>query len=95
MVDLAEGHVVAIEKLTEGVHVNNLGTGQGTSVLQLVHTFEEVNNIRVPYEIVGRRPGDIDSSYADVSKAEKELGWKAKRGIEEMVRDAWRFEKKL
>ena len=91
--DLAEGHVAAIERLTEGVHIYNLGTGQGTSVLQLIHAFEEVNNIKVPYEIVGRRPGDIASCYADASKAERELGWKAKRGIKEMCRDAWRFEK--
>jgi UDP-glucose 4-epimerase len=93
--DLAEGHVAAIEKLTEGVQIYNLGTGQGTSVLQLIHAFEEVNNIKVPYEIVGRRPGDIASCYADASKAERELGWKAKRGIREMCRDAWRFEKGL
>ena len=94
VVDLAEGHVAAIEKLTEGLQIYNLGTGQGTSVLQLIHAFEEVNNIKVPYEIVGRRPGDIASCYADTSKAERELGWKARRGIKEMCRDAWRFEKK-
>ena len=93
VLDLAEGHVAAIEKLTEGVHIYNLGTGQGTSVLQLIHAFEDVNNIIVPYEIVGRRPGDIASCYADASKAERELGWKAKRGLKEMCRDAWRFEK--
>jgi len=93
VVDLAEGHVAAIEKLTEGVHIYNLGTGQGTSVLQLVQAFEEANKIKIPYEIVGRRPGDIASCFADVSKAERELGWKAKRGVEEMCRDAWRFEK--
>jgi len=92
VMDLAEGHVAAIEKLTEGVHIYNLGTGRGTSVLELVHAFEEVNQIKVPYEIVGRRPGDIAVCCADVSKAEKELGWKATRGIREMVRDAWRFE---
>lgn len=95
VVDLAEGHVEAIQQLSQGVHIYNLGTGQGTSVLELVHTFEEVNNIKVPYEIVERRPGDIASCYADPSKAERELGWKAKRGLKAMVRDAWRFEKKL
>ena len=93
VVDLAEGHVAAIEKLTEGLQIYNLGTGQGTSVLQLIHAFEEVNNIKVPYEIVDRRPGDIAFCYADASKAERELGWKAKRGLIEMCRDAWRFEK--
>lgn len=91
--DLAEGHVSAIEKLTKGVHIYNLGTGQGTSVLQLVQAFEEVNNIKIPYEIVNRRPGDIASCYADASNAEKELGWKAERSIKEMCRDAWKFEK--
>lgn len=93
VVDLAEGHVAAIEKLKEGVHIYNLGTGKGTSVLELVHAFMEVNGVNVPYEIVGRRPGDIAICYADVSKAERELGWKAKRNIKKMCRDAWRFEK--
>lgn len=95
VVDLAEGHVAAIENLKHGVNVYNLGTGYGTSVLQLVNAFEEVNEIKVPYEIVGRRPGDIAECYADASKAKQELGWEAKRGIREMVRDAWRFEQHL
>ena len=90
--DLAEGHVAAIEGLTEGVHIYNLGTGKPTSVLQLVHAFEEANNIKIPYEIVDRRPGDIAECYADASKAERELGWKAKKGIVNMYRDAWNFE---
>lgn len=93
VVDLAEGHVAALENLTEGVHVYNLGTGKGTSVLELVKAFEEANNIEVPYEIVDRRPGDIASCYADTSKAKRELGWTAKRDIIDMCRDAWRFEK--
>ena len=93
VVDLAEGHVAAIVKLTEGVHIYNLGTGQGTSVLQLVQAFEEVNNIKIPYEIVDRRPGDIATCFAATSKAEKELDWKASRSVKEMVRDAWNFEK--
>ena len=91
--DLAEGHVAAMNKLTEGVHIYNLGTGQGTSVLQLAKAFEEANDIEVPYEIVDRRPGDIAECYADVSKAEWELGWKSKRDLKDMCRDAWRFEK--
>lgn len=90
--DLAEGHVAALDNHTEGVHIYNLGTGQGTSVLQLVHIFEKTNGIEVPYEIVDRRPGDITSCYADVSKAKNELGWTAKRDIIAMCRDAWRFE---
>ncbi len=92
VMDLAEGHVAAIEKMKKGVQVFNLGTGKGTSVLELVKAFEEANNIRVPYEIVGRRPGDIASSYADCSKAARDLAWVAKRDIVAMCRDAWRFE---
>ncbi|MCM3731599.1 UDP-glucose 4-epimerase GalE [Fictibacillus nanhaiensis] len=91
--DLAEGHVAALENLTEGVHVYNLGTGKGTSVLELVKAFEKANDIEVPYEIVDRRSGDIASCYADASKAKQELGWTAKRDIIAMCRDAWRFEK--
>ena len=93
VVDLAEGHVAALENLTEGVHVYNLGTGKGTSVLELVKAFGEANDIKVPYEIVDRRPGDIASCYADASKAKRELGWIAKRDLISMCRDAWRFEK--
>jgi len=92
VVDLAKGHVKAIENLSDGVNIYNLGTGRGTSVLELVNAFMKVNDIDVPYEIVGRRPGDIATCFADVSKAEKELSWKAELGIGEMVRDAWRFE---
>ncbi|WP_342581872.1 UDP-glucose 4-epimerase GalE [Ureibacillus sp. FSL W7-1570] len=92
VMDLAEGHVAAYKHLTEGVHIYNLGTGKGTSVLELVHAFEKANSIKVPYEIVERRPGDIAICYADASKAERELDWKAKRDIVDMCRDAWRFE---
>ncbi|KZE38882.1 UDP-glucose 4-epimerase [Bhargavaea cecembensis] len=93
VLDLAEGHVAALENQTEGVHVYNLGTGKGTSVLELVKAFEEANDIEVPFEIVDRRPGDIASCYAETSKAKRELGWSAKRDIVTMCRDAWRFEK--
>ena len=92
VVDLAKGHVKAIENLESGVIIYNLGTGRGTSVLELVNAFMKVNDIKVAYEIVGRRPGDIATCFADASKAEKELGWKAELGIDEMVRDAWKFE---
>lgn len=91
--DLAEGHVAALERLNSGVHIYNLGTGKGTSVLELVHAFEKANNLKIPYEFAPRRAGDIAENYADVSKAERELGWKAKRGLIEMCRDAWNFEK--
>jgi len=93
VMDLAEGHVAAYDNLEKGVHIYNLGTGHGTSVLQLLNAFEKVNGIHVPYEIVERRPGDIAECYADAAKAERELGWTTTRSIEDMCRDAWRFEK--
>lgn len=92
VMDLAEGHVKAIENLKQGVQIYNLGTGRGSSVLEMVHAFIQVNQVDIPYKFVARRPGDLATSYADPSKAEKELGWKAKRNIEDMVRDAWKFE---
>jgi UDP-glucose 4-epimerase len=94
VVDLAKGHTAALEKSKKGTEVYNLGTGKGTSVLQLIETFERVNGIKIPYSIIGRRTGDIAECYANVNKAENELGWKAELGVEEMVRDAWNFEKK-
>jgi len=94
VMDLAEGHVAALDNLKKGVHVYNLGTGQGTSVLQLVNAFKEANGVEVPYEMVARRPGDIAVSYANVSKAKRELVWKTKRNLLDMCRDAWRFERK-
>ena len=93
VVDLAKGHVAAIEKLNSGINVYNLGTGKGTSVLELIQAFEEVNNIKVPYQIVERRPGDIASSYAGCSKAENELGWKAETPLKETLKSAWEWEK--
>lgn len=92
VVDLAKGHVKAIENLNKGVNIYNLGTGRGTSVLELVDAFMKVNGIDVPYEIVGRRPGDLAVCFADANKAKKELGWKAELTIEDMVKDAWKFE---
>ena len=95
VVDLARGHVAALSYCLEhaGCEVFNLGTGHGYSVLDLVRMFEQVNGVSVPYQVVGRRPGDIAVCYADTSKAEKVLGWKAEKGIEEMCRDAWRWER--
>ena len=94
VVDLAKGHLKAIEKAMEepGVKYYNLGTGTGYSVLDLVTTYEKVNNVKVPYKIVGRRAGDIDACYADPTKAYKELGWKAELGIEEMCRDSYLYQ---
>ena len=95
VMDLAEGHVRAIEKLNEekGVLIYNLGTGHGVSVLELVHAFEKANDLTIPYQVFERRAGDIAEFYADASKAEKELGWKAERTIEDMCRDAWNWQK--
>ena len=93
VVDLAKGHIKAIEKAVsdEGVFYYNLGTGTGYSVLDLVKNFEKVNKVKVPYKIVDRRPGDIASCYADPSKALKELGWKAELGLEDMMRDSYNY----
>ena len=95
VMDLAEGHVRAIEKLNEekGVLIYNLGTGHGVSVLELVHAFEKANDLTITYQVFERRAGDIAEFYADASKAEKELGWKAERTIEDMCRDAWNWQK--
>ena len=92
VVDLAKGHLKALAKIREeGVKIYNLGTGHGYSVLDLVNTFQKVNNVEVKYKIVGRRAGDIATCYADPSKAKKELGWVAEKGIEDMCKDSWNF----
>ena len=93
VVDLAKGHVKAIEKIMDemGCDAYNLGTGKGYSVLDLVNTFMKVNNVNVKYEIKERRPGDIDACYADSSYAYEKLGWKAEKSIDEMCRDAYNF----
>ena len=96
VVDLARGHVAALSAISRGcgVATYNLGTGRGYSVLELVKTFERVNGVSVPYVVDGRRDGDLAEVWSDSSKAYRELGWKAKKGIEDMCRDAWRWEKK-
>ena len=95
VVDLARGHVKALEAISRacGLAVYNLGTGHGYSVLDVVNAFRKVNGVDVPYSIKPRRPGDIATCYSDPSKAEKELGWKAEYGIEEMCRDSWNWQK--
>lgn len=95
VVDLAIGHIKAIEKIVEkaGVYVYNLGTGNGYSVLEVVRAFEKASNMKVPYEIKERRAGDIPTCYADPKLAEKELGWVAKFDIETMCKDAWNWQK--
>lgn len=89
--DLARGHVLALENISEGVHVYNLGTGQGTSVFQMIEAFERVNQVSVPYEVVPRRPGDVAITYASVDHAMKQLGFKTEKTIDDMVKDSWRF----
>lgn len=93
VVDLSKGHIKALEKVRKngGVKIYNLGTGRGYSVLELVKTFEKVNNVKVNYKIGPRRQGDIAECYADPSKAEKELNWKAQKSIDQMCKDNWHF----
>jgi UDP-glucose 4-epimerase len=96
VVDLAVGHLAALDKLKSnpGLVVYNLGTGKGTSVLQMINAFEQANSIKISYVITGRRPGDIDQCYANCDKAYKEMGWRAKYTILQACRDAWNWQKK-
>ncbi|HEM3726413.1 TPA: UDP-glucose 4-epimerase GalE [Streptococcus suis] len=96
VIDLALGHIKALEKIsiTAGVHTYNLGSGQGTSVLELVRAFEKVNGVPVPYKIVDRRPGDVATCYANADKALAELNWKTEKTIEDMCRDTWNWQSK-
>lgn len=93
--DLASGHVAALKAIEKksGLAIYNLGTGHGYSVLDVVKAFEKVNGVKIPYSIKPRRPGDIATCYCNPAKAEKELGWKAQYGIEEMCRDSWNWQK--
>ena len=94
VVDLARGHVAAIAKLREpGVHIYNLGTGNGYSVLDMIHAFEKACGKKLPYEIKPRRAGDVPACYASSKKAEEELGWKAQYDLEDMCRDQWNWQK--
>ncbi len=96
VVDLAKGHVAAVKYACahQGCEVFNLGTGTGYSVLDMVRTFQEVNGVKVPYEVVPRRPGDIATCYADPGKSEKVLGWKATHTLADMCRDSWNWQSK-
>jgi len=93
VMDLAEGHVAALSNMNEGIDIYNLGTGIGVSVFQLIHTFEIVNDVKIPYEIVARRVGDIATCYANSDKAKKDLIWEAKRNLEDMCKSSWNFYK--
>ena len=96
VVDLAKGHVAAVKYVVSGLgcEVFNLGTGIGYSVLDMVHAFEKANGVKVPYQIVGRRPGDLPTCYADSAKSERVLGWKAEKNLEDMCRDSWNWQSK-
>lgn len=95
VVDLAYGHLCALRKLSEkpGLVIYNLGTGRGTSVLELVHAFEKVNNIKIPYVICPRRPGDVDENYANADKAYREMNFRTSLTIEDACRDSWNWQK--
>ena len=95
VMDLASGHVAALKKLApgSGLSIYNLGTGIGYSVLDIVHNFEKANDMKLNYVMAPRRAGDVPQCYSDASKAERELGWKAKYGIFEMCRDSWNWQK--
>ncbi len=94
VVDLAIGHIKALERFENesGIEAYNLGTGVGISVLDLVNTFMKVNNVKIPYEIVDRRPGDVATCYANPEKALKELNWKTEKTLEDMCRDSWNWQ---
>ncbi len=92
VVDLAKGHLAALNHSTPGVHTYNLATGSGKSVLELITAFGKAAGKDIPYQIVDRRPGDIASCYASSAKAEKELGWKAEKTIEQACEDSWRWQ---
>ena len=96
VVDLAKGHVKALQAIEKncGIAVYNLGTGRGYSVLELVHAFEQISGVKIPYVLENRRPGDIAICYSDPEKAKRELGWKAEYDIYEMCRDSWNWQKK-
>lgn len=93
VIDLAKGHVSALNQTKENLRIYNLGTGKGYSVLEIVNAYRKFNNVEIPYEVVSRREGDIDIVYSDCSKAKKELKWKAHLGLKDMVVDSWNYEK--
>ena len=97
VVDLAMGHVAALDYLQRerGLLTVNLGTGQGVSVLEMVRTFEKINHVTVPFTISGRRPGDIAKCWADTTLANRLLGWRSRRTLEDMCRDSWRWQSNL
>lgn len=99
MVDLANAHVMALKRLInctnkDNFEVSNIKTGKGSSVLEVIHTFEDVSNIKLNYKIVGCREGDVVSTYADTNKANTVLGWKSKLSLKDALLSAWKWENK-
>jgi UDP-glucose 4-epimerase len=94
VVDLAKGHIAALRHLVTkpGYTVYNLGRGQGYTVIELIKAFEKASGLDIPYDVVGRREGDVAESFADPGKANRELGWQAELGIDEMCEDTWRWQ---
>ena len=97
VVDLAKGHVAALNYLQNhaGVHTWNLGTGQGYSVLEMIQAFEQASGTKITYQVSPRRAGDIATCYSDPSKAKQELNWQAEKGLKQMMQDAWRWQQKI
>lgn len=95
VMDLASGHLKALEKIDflKKLSIFNLGNGQGYSVLQVVHTFEKVNSVKIPFKFYPRRPGDISECWSNAEKAQRELGWSTKYSLEDMLRDSWKWQK--
>lgn len=100
VVDIADAHILAVQRLIDGKNdgdfeVFNLGSGDGSTVIEMINAFESSTGISIPYEVVDRRPGDVEAVYADISKARNVLGWEPKRSLEEMLASAWNFEESL
>ena len=100
VVDLAKAHVIALQRLLESKNpenyeVFNIGTGKGSSILEVIQSFERVSGKKLNYQIVGRRAGDITAAYADTDKANKVLGWKAQSSLDDAMRSAWQWEQKV
>ena len=100
VVDLAKAHVISVKRLLDNANKSNfeffnIGTGNGYSVLETIQTFERINGVKVNYQLVDRRPGDIEQIFADTSFANKELGWKAEKGLEEMMSSSWKWQQSV
>ena len=99
MLDISQAHILAVQHLidgkTKGYDVINLGSGNGSTVLEMIHAFESATGIAIPYSLAPRRAGDVPAVFANIAKAESVLNWTPKKSLEEMLRDAWNFEQSL